>query len=50
LRDNQQKGDIDVCHIGIDYQLTDIFTKPLDEKKFCKLRSELNVLDLRNLD
>jgi hypothetical protein len=25
-------------------------TKPLDEKTFCRLRSELNVLDLRNLD
>jgi hypothetical protein len=28
----------------------DIFTKPLDEKRFCRLRSELNVLDSRNLD
>jgi hypothetical protein len=27
-----------------------IFTKPLDEKTFCRLRSELNVLDSRNLD
>jgi hypothetical protein len=27
-----------------------LFTKPLDEKRFCRLRSELNVLDLRNLD
>ncbi|KAL5677400.1 hypothetical protein ACJX0J_013531, partial [Zea mays] len=25
--------------------LVDIFTKPLDEKRFCRLRSELNVLD-----
>jgi hypothetical protein len=50
LRDHQQKGDIDVCHISTDYQLADIFTKPLDEKRFCKLRSELNVLDLWNMD
>jgi hypothetical protein len=27
-------------------QLANIFTKPLDEKQFCELRSELNVLDL----
>ena len=50
LRDHQQKGDIDVCHISINHQIADIFTKPLDEKRFCKLRSELNVLDSRNLD
>jgi hypothetical protein len=50
LRDHQQKGDINVCHISIDHQLADIFTKPLYEKKFCRLRSELNVLDSRNLD
>jgi hypothetical protein len=34
LRDHQQKGDINVCHISIDHQLADIFTKPLDEKGF----------------
>jgi hypothetical protein len=50
LRDHQQMGDINVCHISTDHQLADIFTKPLDEEKFCKLRSELNVLDSRNLD
>jgi hypothetical protein len=50
LRDHQQKGDIDVCHINTDHHLADIFTKPLDEKRFCKLRSELNVLDSRNLE
>jgi hypothetical protein len=50
LRDHQQKGDIDVCHISADHQLADISTKHLDEKRFCKLRSELNILDSRNLD
>ena len=50
LRDHQQKGDIDVYHISTENQLADIFTKPLDEKTFCRLRSELNVLDSRNLD
>jgi hypothetical protein len=50
LRDHQQKGDIDVYHISTKNQLADIFTKPLDDKRFCRLRSELNVLDSRNLD
>jgi hypothetical protein len=49
-RDHQQKGDIDIYHISTDNQLADIFTKPLDEKTFCRLRSELNVLGSRNLD
>jgi hypothetical protein len=30
-------------------QLADIFTKPLDESRFCALRSELNILDSRNM-
>jgi hypothetical protein len=50
LRDHQQKGDIEVFYINTENQLADIFTKPLDEKTFCRLRSELNVLDSRNLD
>jgi hypothetical protein len=50
LRDHQQKGDIEVFYISTENQLADIFTKPLDKKTFCKLRSELNVLDSRNLD
>jgi hypothetical protein len=50
LRDHQQKGDIEVFHISTENQLAYIFTKPLDEKTFCRLRSELNVLDSRNLD
>jgi hypothetical protein len=50
LRDDQQKGDINVYHISIENQLADIFTMPFDEKRFCRLRSELNVLDSRNLD
>jgi hypothetical protein len=50
LRDYQQKGDIEVFYVSTENQLADIFTKPLDEKTFCRLRSELNVLDSRNLD
>jgi hypothetical protein len=50
LRDHQQRGDIDIYHISTENQLANIFTKPLDEKRFCRLRSELNVLDSCNLD
>jgi hypothetical protein len=39
-----------VFYISTENQLADIFTKPLDEKTFCRLRSELNVLDSWNLD
>src|SRR5688572_28583818 len=45
LRDHQQKGDIEVFYVSTENQLADIFTKPLDEKTFCRLLSELNVLD-----
>jgi hypothetical protein len=50
LRDHLQRGDIDIYHISTENQLADIFTKPLDEKRFCRLCSEQNVLDSRNLD
>jgi hypothetical protein len=43
LRDHQQRGDIDIYHISTENQLANIFTKPLDKKRFCRLRSELNV-------
>jgi hypothetical protein len=50
LRYHQQKGDIEEFYVSTENQLADIFTKPLDEKTFCRLRSELNVLDSHNLD
>jgi hypothetical protein len=50
LRDHQQRGDINIYHISTENQLADIVTKPLDEKRFCGLHSELNVLDSWNLD
>jgi hypothetical protein len=49
LRDHVGKGDIVMQGVRIDDQLADIFTKPLDETRFCKLRSELNVIDLSNI-
>jgi hypothetical protein len=49
LRDHKAKGDIALRHVSIERQLADIFTKPLDEQRFCALRSELNILDSCNL-
>jgi hypothetical protein len=49
LRDHVNKGDIKIDGIGTDDQLVDIFTKPLDENRFCKLRNELNVIDFSNV-
>jgi hypothetical protein len=48
LRDHEAKGDIELCHVNTKNQLADIFTKPLDETRFCFLKSELNILDSRN--
>ena len=48
IRDHK-KGDICIESVGTEDQLADIFTKPLDEKRFCKLRNELNILDFLNM-
>ena len=37
---SEQKGDICIESVGTEDQLDDIFTKLLDEKRFCKLRNE----------
>jgi hypothetical protein len=50
LRDHQQREDIEIAYVSTKEQLADIFTKPLDEKTFSKLRNELNILDSRNFD
>jgi hypothetical protein len=47
LRDRQQRG---ISYVSTKEQLANIFTKPLDEKTFSKLRNELNILDSRNFD
>jgi hypothetical protein len=49
LRDHVGKDDIVMESVRTDDQLVDIFTKPLDETRFCKLRSELNIIDLSNV-
>ena len=50
LRDHVAKNDISLEGVRTKDQWTDIFTKPLDEATFCRLRSELNVLDLSNFN
>jgi hypothetical protein len=49
LRDHVAKNNISLEGVRTEDQLTNIFTKPLDEATFCRLRNELNVLDLSNL-
>jgi hypothetical protein len=50
LRDHQQKGEIEIAYVSTHNQLADIFTKPLDENTFSKLKNELNILDSQNFD
>jgi hypothetical protein len=50
LMDHQQRGDIEIAYVSTKEQLADIFTKPLDEKVFTKLRHKLNILDSQNFD
>jgi hypothetical protein len=46
LRDHVSKVDIVMESVRTDDQLANIFTKPLDETRFCKLMSELNIISL----
>jgi hypothetical protein len=43
LRDNVEKGKIALIHVPTNDQLADIFTKPLDQATFTRLRGELGV-------
>ena len=43
LRDHIQKGDIELMYVHTDKQLVDIFTEPLDEKRFYFTRCELGM-------
>jgi hypothetical protein len=49
LRDHAIKGDIVIFHVKTNEELASIFTKPLDERRFRELRSELNTIDSRNV-
>ncbi|GJU27675.1 hypothetical protein Tco_1166296 [Tanacetum coccineum] len=43
IRDHILKGDIELHFIPTEYQLADIFTKPLDEPTFTKLKAKLGM-------
>ena len=49
IRDHVARGDIELCYVPTKDQLADIFTKPLDEARFCYLRNELNIIDSRSI-
>jgi hypothetical protein len=44
LRDNVEKGNIDLIHVPTEKQLADILTKPWDQATFACLRGELGVI------
>ena len=47
LRDHVQKEDISLEFVDTNNQVVDIFTKPLDSKKFEHFRSCLNLLEIK---
>ena len=49
IRYHIKRGDLDIIYINTQEQLADIFTKPLDEARFCELRHELNIIDSSNV-
>ena len=49
LRDHVANNDISLSSVRSEDQLADIFTKPLDEATFSRLRNELNVIDASNV-
>ncbi|GKB70945.1 retrovirus-related pol polyprotein from transposon TNT 1-94, partial [Tanacetum coccineum] len=46
IRDHSLKEDIELQFILIEYQLADMFTKPLDEPTFTKLKAALGMLNI----
>ncbi|GJX66458.1 hypothetical protein Tco_0300801 [Tanacetum coccineum] len=46
IRDHILKGDIELYFIPTEYQLADVFTKPLDEPTFTRLKAELGMLNI----
>ncbi|GJW78662.1 retrovirus-related pol polyprotein from transposon TNT 1-94 [Tanacetum coccineum] len=46
IKDHILKGDIELHFIPTEYQLADIFSKPLDEPTFTRLKAELGMLNI----
>ena len=49
LRDCLEKGLINLEFIKTENQIADIFTKPLNENSFIKLRRDLGIMSLKDL-
>jgi len=49
IRDHVQKGDYEIQFVKTENQLADLFTKPLARDRFNKLRTELGILDIKNV-
>jgi len=49
IRDHVQKGDCEIQFVKPEHQLANLFTKPLDKDRFNKLRTELGILDIKNV-
>ena len=47
--DHVQKGDCEIKFVKTENQLADLFTKPLARDRFNKLRTELGILDIKNV-
>ncbi|KAI3771054.1 hypothetical protein L6452_02207 [Arctium lappa] len=47
IKDHVEKGTIELYFVNTDYQLADLFTKPLDKKRFNFLVSKLGMLNLK---
>ena len=49
IRDHVQKGDCEIKFVKTKNQLANLFTKPLARDRFNKLRTELGILDIKNV-
>ncbi|KAI3771062.1 hypothetical protein L6452_02215 [Arctium lappa] len=46
IKDHVEKGDVEMHFVSTDFEVADLFTKPLDEKRFNFLISKLGMLNL----
>ena len=49
IRYHVQKGDCEIKFVKTENQLADLFTKPLARDRINKLRTELGILDIKNV-
>ena len=49
IRDHALKGDISIEFVETHYQLVNVFTKPLSEDQFCKIRRKLGMIDVHDV-